>query len=247
MSAFVRLHKALQTSVHGVGLGIVISVIIPVYNEEKALPQTLDRVLRQAGDFEVIVVDGGSVDRTCEIARPEARVQLFSAPKGRASQMNAGARAARGEWLLFLHADTLLPEGSLHCLNLLETDTKIQAGGFRHRFSGNDWRLRLISWIDNVRTRITRIIYGDQAMFVRRLLFERLGGFPDQPNLEDIVFCQKVKRISWPVVLNQYVITDSRKFVQLGVWRSLWRCLMILLCHGLRLHRVPQAFFADIR
>jgi GT2 family glycosyltransferase len=161
--------------------------------------------------------------------------------------MNAGARVAHGEWLLFLHADTLLFDGSLQRLNALEADKRVQAGGFRHRFSGDDWRLQLISWIDNVRARVTRIIYGDQAMFVRRALFEQLGGFPEQPYLEDIVFCQKLKRATRPALLDQYVITDARKFVQMGVWRSLWRCLMILLCHSLHLYRVPRAFFADIR
>ncbi len=225
----------------------MISVIIPAYNEEKALPATLEHLLRQRGDFEVIVVDGSSQDRTREVAHAQPRIRLLIAPKGRASQMNAGARVARGEWLLFLHADTLLPEHALQSLNALETATQTQAGGFRHRFSGDDWRLRLISRIDNLRAQVTRIIYGDQAMFVRRGLFERLGGFPNQPNLEDIVFCQKLRSVTRPVLLNQHVVTDSRKFEQMGIWRSLGRCLAILLCHSLRLRRIPRAFFADIR
>jgi rSAM/selenodomain-associated transferase 2 len=225
----------------------MISVIIPTYNEEKALPATLARLSSQAGDYELIVVDGGSSDRTCEIARAQPRARLLTAQKGRASQMNAGAIGARGEWLLFLHADTLLPEGALQGLNALEANTSIEAGGFRHRFSGEDWRLRLISSIDNLRARVTRIIYGDQAMFVRRTLFERLGGFPEQAFLEDIVFCQRLKQVSRPRLLEQHVITDSRKFVQMGIWRSFGRCLAILLCHSLHLKRIPRAFFAEIR
>jgi rSAM/selenodomain-associated transferase 2 len=227
---------------------LLISIIIPAYNEEKALPATLKRLLSQRADFEVIVVDGGSTDRTREIVHAQPRIRLLTASKGRATQMNAGARVAHGEWLLFLHADTLLPDGGLQRLNALQSNGRVQAGGFRHRFSADDWRLQLISWIDNVRTRVTRIIYGDQAMFVRRALFERLGGFPeDQPFLEDIRFCKRLKRVTRPVLLDQYVITDARKFVQMGVWRSLWRCLMILLCHSLHLYRLPRAFFADIR
>ena len=225
----------------------MISVIIPTYNEEKALPTTLARLSSQAGHYELIIVDGGSNDRTCEIARAQPQARLLTARKGRASQMNAGAVGARGEWLLFLHADTLLPEGALQGLNALEGDQTIQAGGFRHRFSGEDWRLRLISSVDNLRTRLTRIIYGDQAMFVRRALFERLGGFPEQPYLEDIVFCQRLKQVSRPILLQQHVVTDSRKFIQMGVWRSLVRCLAILLCYSLRLKRIPRAFFAEIR
>ena len=225
----------------------MISVIIPTYNEEKALPTTLARLSSQAGHYELIIVDGGSNDRTCEIARAQPQARLLTARKGRASQMNAGAVGARGEWLLFLHADTLLPEGALQRLNALENDQGIQAGGFRHRFSCADWRLRLISSIDNLRTRFTRIIYGDQAMFVRRALFERLGGFPEQPYLEDIVFCQKLKQVSKPILFQQHVVTDSRKFVEMGVWRSLTRCLAILLCHSLGLKRIPRAFFAEIR
>ena len=225
----------------------MISVIIPTYNEEKALPATLEYLLRQAGEYEVIVVDGGSSDRTCQIVRAEPRVRLLTASKGRAAQMNTGACIARGEWLLFLHADTLLPNGALRRLNILETDSSCQAGGFRHRFSGDDWRLRLISWMDNLRAKITCIIYGDQAMFVRRALFEQLGGFPQQPFLEDIAFSEKLKRVIKPVLFDQYVVTDSRKFIQMGIWRSLARCAAILLCHGLRLPIAARAFFADIR
>ncbi|MGH8580903.1 MAG: TIGR04283 family arsenosugar biosynthesis glycosyltransferase, partial [Gammaproteobacteria bacterium] len=149
----------------------MISVIIPAYNEEKTLPGTLRALFRQPGVFEVIVVDGGSSDGTRELARDYAGVRLLTAPKGRASQMNAGARAASGEWLLFLHADTQLPDNALSRLDQWEADPHYQAGGFTQRFSGDDWRLRLVSFLDNVRCRRTRIIFGDQALFVRRVLF----------------------------------------------------------------------------
>jgi len=225
----------------------MISVIIPTYNEETALPATLRHLLQQPGDYEVLVVDGGSGDRTCAIARAERRVRLLIAPKGRACQMNVGARDATGEWLLFLHADTLLPDGALARLNLMEADPTIQAGGFLHRFSGADWRLRLVSFLDNFRCRRTRIIYGDQAMFVRRELFETLGGFPDQPILEDVAFCEKLVRIATPVLLAPPVLTDSRKFVMMGVWRSLARVLLIILCVEWRLPVLTRAFFQDIR
>jgi len=248
----------------------MVSVIIPTYNEEKALPATLHALLSEPGDYEAIVVDGGSTDRTREVAtsmgfevrgarhepgnfshEPRTpcprRLTLITAPKGRASQMNAGARCAAGELLLFLHADTILPEGALRRLNVLAADDKVQAGGFLHRFSGTDWRLRLVSFLDNFRCRRSRIIYGDQAMFVRRDLFERLGGFPEQPILEDVAFCEKLVKVVTPVLLAPPVVTDSRKFVKMGIWRSFARVLLIILHVEFRFPILPRVFFRDVR
>lgn len=225
----------------------MISVIIPAYNEEQALPATLRALLAQPGDYEVIVVDGGSIDRTRAIAEAQPPVRTISAKKGRASQMNAGANHARGEILLFLHADTTLPEGAIQRLNRMEPDESVQAGGFMHRFSGSDWRLTLISFLDNFRCIRSRIIYGDQALFVRRSLFAQLGGFPDLPILEDVAFCEKLVRVTTPILLDPPVLTDSRKFVQMGVWRSFARVLLIILHVQFRLPVLPRAFFQDIR
>jgi rSAM/selenodomain-associated transferase 2 len=233
--------------------------VIPALNEEKALPGTLEALFRQPGEYEVIVVDGGSVDRTQQVLRESGfstdsspstyhpRRVLLTAPKGRSSQMNAGAREARGEWLLFLHADTVLPDGALAHLNVLEGDSTAQAGGFMHRFSGDDWRLRLISRLDNFRCARSRIIYGDQALFVRRVLFERLGGFPDQPILEDVVLSERLLAVTTPLLLSPPVVTDSRKFVQMGIWRSFARVLAIILHVEFNLPVLPRAFFRDIR
>lgn len=247
----------------------MVSVIIPAFNEEKILPATLLALLEQEGDYEVLVVDGGSTDRTAKIvhdlqlstqssARPSALLgtlspskgrplRFLTAPKGRASQMNAGAKLAIGEWLLFLHADTTLPHGALARLNAMESDATVQAGGFLHQFSGQDWRLRLISFLDNFRCARSRIIYGDQALFVRRSLFEQLGGFPNQPILEDVAFCERLLRMTTPLLLGPPVVTDSRKFVQMGVWRSFMRVLLIILHVEFRFPYLPRGFFQDIR
>jgi len=231
----------------------VISVIIPTYNEETALPKTLRHLLAQAGEYEVIVVDGGSTDRTREIVdslsitHHASPVTLITASKSRAGQMNAGAKEARGEWLLFLHADTWLPDNALVRLNRMEGDAKVQAGGFLHQFSGDDWRLRLISFLDNFRCLRSRVIYGDQAMFVRRALFERLGGFPNQPILEDVAFCEKLIRVTEPVLFDPPIMTDSRKFVKMGIWKSFARVLLIILHAQFHLPVLPRTFFQDVR
>ena len=237
----------------------MISVIMPAYNEERALPNTLRALFTQQGELEVIVVDGGSTDRTCavlaEFSFSEYRVPLtpppsrllVTAPKGRASQMNAGATKATGEWLLFLHADTVLPSGAVQRLNEMEADQTIQAGGFMHQFSGDDWRLKLISFLDNFRCIRSRIIYGDQALFVRRALFEQLGGFPNRPILEDVAFCERLIAVTTPLLLSPSVVTDARKFLKMGVWRSFLRVLLIILHVEFRLPVLPRAFFKDVR
>ena len=225
----------------------MISVIIPAYNEEKVLPGTLQALFKQPGEFEVILVDGGSTDRTCDIARASAGVHLFNASKGRASQMNAGANQAKGEWLLFLHADTILPDGAIQRLNDMGGDQAIQAGGFMHQFSGDDWRLRFISFLDNFRCTRSRIIYGDQALFVRRTLFEQLGGFPNQPILEDVAFCVRLIKVTTPLLLFPPVVTDARKFIKMGIWRSFVRVLLIILHIEFHLPVLPRVFFHDVR
>jgi rSAM/selenodomain-associated transferase 2 len=247
----------------------MISVVMPTYDEEKALPHTLAALFAQPGKYEVILVDGGSTDQTCAIVaglalspQHSARfnkltvqsqleglstVRLLTASKGRASQMNAGAKQARGEWLLFLHADTVLPVGALQRLNEMEDDQTIQAGGFMHQFSGDDWRLRFISFLDNFRCTRSRIIYGDQALFVRRSLFEELGGFPHQPILEDVAFCERLIKKTCPLILSPPVVTDARKFLKMGIIRSFVRVLLIILHVEYRLPVLPQAFFQDVR
>ena len=222
----------------------MISIVVPVWNEKRALPATLASVFAQGTRCEVIVADGGSTDGTRALVSADSRLSLISAPKGRASQMNAGARHARGDWLLFLHADTRLPPAALSTIDGLPES--ISAGCFRHRFSGEDWRLRLISRLHNWRFAITRIIYGDQAMFIRHDLFDALGGFPEVPHLEDLLFSERLVRATRPIMLRLTVDTESRKFERMGIWRSFGRVLAILACHQLRLP-IPTRFFRDVR
>jgi rSAM/selenodomain-associated transferase 2 len=225
----------------------VISVIIPALNEARALPDTLHHLFTQSGKFEVLLIDGGSDDDTVSIARAWPQVKVLCCDPGRAAQMNAGAAAASGRLLLFLHADTVLPDGAIAHLNGLEPDADIGWGGFHQQFSGDTWALRAISRLHNWRCRLTGVFYGDQAMFVRRRLFHVLGGFPDEPVMEDVIFSEKLLKTAKPEFLPDRVITDSRKFEQLGPLRSFLHCLLILVCYQLRLPILGRSFFAAIR
>jgi len=160
--------------------------------------------------------------------------------------MNAGAAVATGEFLLLLHADTRLPPNAIAEFNALESDPECHAGGFHHEFSGRHWTLRAISWLHNRRCELTGIFYGDQAMFVRRALFEEVGGFP-VGQLEDILLSERLRERCEPRFLAARVVTDSRKFEQMGPLRSFARCLLILVCYELRLPLAGRAFFAPIR
>lgn len=225
----------------------MISIIIPVLNEDKILANTLEQFLNQKIAHEIIVIDGGSHDTTCEIAKNSQVVtQLLHANKGRANQMNAGAKNASGDWLLFLHADTKMPAQALSKIENL--NHKVQAGGFRHRFSGQTWGLKIISLIDNFRCQRTRIMYGDQAMFIRRTVFEEIGGFPQRNILEDVYFCLQVKNHTEAKLMDDYVITDSRKFKQMGIWRSFYYLTVILTRIRLGLPVADNyPFFKDVR
>jgi len=225
----------------------MISIIIPTLNEEVALPATITNIFNQAGDYEVIIVDGGSDDDTVVIASKNASIKLITAPKGRASQMNAGAAISNGEWLLFLHADTLLPDNALLTISSLESEHAIQAGGFHHQFSGKTLGLRFISWLHNLRCKRTKVFYGDQAMFVRKDMFKKLGGFPNKSMLEDLLFGEQLLKATKPLLLNDYVVTDSRKFEKNGTLKGLWQITLILTFHELGLGIPAQRFFTAVR
>lgn len=226
----------------------MISVIIPALDEERALPATLRALSSQTGECEIIVVDGGSTDATTSVVRDlgqfDPRIRLLESAKGRAQQMNAGADTAAGKWLLFLHADTLLPANGLE--RIASFSQKTQAGCFRHRFSGSGPMLRTLSWFHNQRFKVTRVIYGDQGLFVRRALFADLGGFP-AGHMEDINFGLKLRRVTRPVLAPEAVITDSRKFEQMGAWSALLHAVSLLLRHRYNAEVEGDPFFRDYR
>ncbi|TMJ32871.1 MAG: glycosyltransferase [Alphaproteobacteria bacterium] len=206
-----------------------LSIIIPALDEGEEIVATLDRLahLRALG-VEVIVVDGGSHDATVQRARMRSD-RVISAPRGRASQMNAGAVKASGDVLLFLHADTRLPDDAEHLvLGGLDRAGRVW-GRFDARIEGKRPLLSLVAWFMNVRSRLTGIATGDQAIFVRRDAFNAVGGFPPIPLMEDIAVSKQLKRRSPPLCLRELVVTSGRRWERNGIFST------ILLMWWLRL------------
>ncbi|ART83887.1 glycosyl transferase [Oceanisphaera profunda] len=196
---------------------------MPMLNEAKALPSTLAALTNQKSHIELIVVDGGSSDQSVAIAQQQG-VKVLSSTAGRARQMNLGAEHAQGEYLLFLHADTGLPE---HFESLISKALALhQWGRFDVAISGQHPMLKVISFMMNWRSRWSGIATGDQALFMRRTAFVAVGGFPEQDLMEDIALSQRLKRVGWPACLRQKVLTSGRRWQQNGVWRTIflmWR------------------------
>lgn len=205
----------------------VISVIIPALNEAACIAASLIPLQswRDAG-HEVIVVDGGSTDDTVSLARPLADQILVSTRRGRAYQMNRGAQAARGDILLFLHADTRPPEHATRGVIDAVTARPKGWGFFAVRFTGASPLLRLVAVMMNWRSRLTGIATGDQAVFVRRPLFEAVGGYPAIDLMEDIALSKRLKQIHRPICLPMPVTTSSRRWERHGILRTvflMWR------------------------
>jgi rSAM/selenodomain-associated transferase 2 len=203
-----------------------LSIIIPVLNEEAGIVPTLQALsaLRARG-VEVVVVDGGSRDRTAALARPLCD-RLMSAPRGRASQMNAGAGAAHSDVLLFLHADTRLPaDADRLVLDGLARSARAW-GRFDVRIDGRHPLFPLIAAMMNLRSRLTGIATGDQAIFVDRIAFAAVGGYPDISLMEDIVLSRRLKRLGRPLCLSARALTSGRRWETHGVVRTIlamWR------------------------
>ena len=225
----------------------MLSVIIPTLNEAANLDRLLPALLGMSPEPEIVVADGGSSDGTLEVVGRFPRAKLVAAPRGRARQMNAGARAAHGEVLLFLHADTVLPPGAQEAVAEALRTPEVVGGRFDVRFDTTRPTFRLIATMMNLRSRLSGIATGDQAIFVRRPIYDALGGFPDIPLMEDVEFSRRLKRQGRLACLKLRVTTSARKWQQEGAVRTIllmWT-LRFLYFAGVQPARLHRWYYGD--
>ena len=222
-----------------------LSIIIPVLDEESTIASTL----KSLGSFpvEAIVVDGGSQDRTADIAG-QMQVRVIASSRGRARQMNTGAAVAQGDVLLFLHADTRLPSSAIGDVVSALDDPRYVGGRFDLRLDHSGIIFRLIGSLISLRSRLTRIATGDQAIFVRRGIFDAINGFPEIPILEDIAFCRNLKKMGKVACLRTQVVTSARRWQKDGVGRTILKMwvLKFLFLIGVSPFRLKR-FYAEVR
>jgi rSAM/selenodomain-associated transferase 2 len=195
-----------------------ISVIIPVLNEAAIIGSSLKTLAALDGIHEIIVVDGGSIDKTVDIAGKTARV--ISSPRGRSRQMNAGSAVAGGSVFLFLHIDTILPENAANAIENSLKDPRVIGGRFRLRLDNKGWRYQMLGRNINMRDHFFRGFTGDQAIFVRREVFKDIGGYPPVDLMEDLELGRRMCRKGRVVRLSQYVTTSARRWRQGGLFRT---------------------------
>jgi len=216
-------------------MGPVISTIIPAYQEGEAINQVIRHLRSIQGGIgrEIIVVDGHSDGNTLSAIDDGAVIRIHSG-KGRGRQMNAGAQAARGDILLFLHADTLLPQNAFSRIISIMRNGAFAAGAFSLRINGNPFFFRVIERLTVLRARLTRIPYGDQGIFIRRDYFRRIGGYREIPILEDVDLMRRIrKRGDRIVLLAEAVLTSSRCWDRNGLLCNTLRNRMIMILYNL--------------
>lgn len=226
-----------------------VSVIIPVLNERACLPSTVEAVRRALPEADVVIVDGGSTDGSREWAASRSDIALLDSVRGKGPQLNAGAAYARGDVLLFLHADTQLPANACYEIDRSLADPCSVGGGFFVRFAERKpFSLRILAIGMNVRVALLRRCFGDQALFVRRRSFEQFGGFPDWPLFEDYELVRRMKKCGQFAVITSPVTLSARRFLVHGVWRTVIR--VFVLQAGFYLGVSPSRltkWFVDVR
>lgn len=219
-----------------------ISIIIPTLNECNNLARSLASCYSPAG-VEIIVVDGGSSDGTPQITLDHGARHVSSKP-GRGRQMNVGARMAAGEILLFLHADTTLPPAyHPQVIAVLEKKGTV-AGAFRLRIDGGGVSLRIIEWAANLRSKFLQLPFGDQALFVPRKWFEKAGGFPEIPIMEDFELVRVLRRKGKIELAEGSVVTSGRRWEKYGPWRTTLRNQLVIVAHflGVSLETIARLY-----
>lgn len=224
----------------------MISVIIPIYNEEEILRANADRFAGLAQHSELIFVDGSSTDKSIEIAGRYGRV--LQSEQGRAIQMNFGAKQAKNEALLFLHADNILSSDSFAHIENEIRPHGVVGGCLTQRIDKEGYIFRLIETQGNNRARGTKIFYGDQGIFVRKDVFERLGGFPEVPIFEDVLFTQKLRCEGKTAVLPDTIRVSARRWEKRGIIRTalMFNTLLLMFKMGYPLEKIKK-LYEDLR
>lgn len=224
----------------------MVSIIIPTYNEATSILTALDCLIHVRGDFEVLVADGSSTDRTCEIVREIATtyphpLRLAESVRHRAIQLNEAARQARGGIFLFLHADMLAPPETVESIEQSLRDASVAGGNFQIVFEGYTFVEHFFTWCYRVR-RPFGIYYGDSGVFVRRSLFERLGGFKSIPIMDDYEFIRRLERSGRTVCLNPPMLVSGRRWRVQGLFRTLssWVWIQTLYSLGVPAERLAR-------
>ncbi len=223
---------------------MVISIIIPALNEERYIGTTLEHLSTLKGDFEIIVVDGGSRDKTLAILNKYPAIKVLSTEKGRGAQMNKGALHGRGEIVLFLHADTLLPPDAYLCIEeYLENPDHI-GGSFYLTFDKKHILLQLYSWCS--RWSAEFFTYGDHAIFMKKEIFQKIGGYKQLPFLEDVEIQKRLRKAGKFKKLKCAVLTSARRFEKVGVIKQLVIDVLLVVFYksGVSPYRLKQ-FYKD--
>ena len=207
-----------------------ISIIIPILNEAKVLEKTLSQLQPELGTHELIVVDGGSTDNSVRIAEKYGKVVISE--RGRAKQLNAGAAVATGDILIFLHADIWLEKGALTSVATAISVGYI-GGGFRQKIDGESVLYRLIEIAGDIRGKYLKVFYGDSGIFLTRMNFEKIGGFPDVPILEEMEFSKCLRRLGKTTLLTPYIHISSRRWEASGIVRTTLNNWLITLLYFL--------------
>jgi rSAM/selenodomain-associated transferase 2 len=213
-------------------MGAQLSVVIPVRNDAAALARTLDHLARIAPGAEIVVAAYGDPDGTARAVAGRVRV-CWPGGSTRAQLMNAGAAAASGDILFFLHADSLPPPNAAALIERAVETWGVVGGAFEHQFDERGFSLAAINAMNRVRYRLTRNYYGDQGIFVRADVFHRLGGFRELALMEDLDFSQRLKRAGRTVLIRTPLRTSARRFLARGPWRTLSFIVWLLLLHTL--------------
>ena len=223
---------------------MLISVIIPTLDEASTIAEALDALAQIEGRWEVIIVDGGSDDSTATIAAAHpAPAQVMTSPRGRATQMNAGASAATGQVLLFLHADTLLPAAAHQAITQAISDPAVSGGNFAIRFGGGDGFSRILGAWYAIQRRLG-VYYGDSAIWIRREVFERLGGFAPIPIMEDYDLVRRLQKMGRTRCLRDPVVTSARRWQRAGLTRTIasWVLIRWLYLAGVSPTRLARLY-----